>query len=335
MRRNILVTGGAGFIGCNLVKHLINKYPDYYIVVYDALTYAGDEENLRDVAGKFIFVKGDICNTLDVRDALELFQIDSIIHLAAESHVDRSINNPNTFVTTNVNGTVSLLNAAKDYWNGNYDDKLFYHVSTDEVYGSIEEGHFSETSNIDPRSPYSASKASSDMFVLSYFNTYNLPVVVSRCSNNYGENQFPEKLLPVLITNILNNKPLPIYGDGKNVRDWLYVGDHANAIDTIFHFGNHGEVYNIGGNCELENLDFVHLLCNIMDDKLTDREIKSSSLITYVKDRAGHDRRYAISSEKLQTKLGWRPKTDIYTGLYKTVDWYLANQDWLKGKIGK
>lgn len=332
--RNILITGGAGFIGTNLVKHMVWKYPEYKIVVLDAFTYAGDPENLREVIDNIEIVHGNICDTYLVKHILSKFKIDSIMHLAAESHVDRSISDPYTFADTNVMGTITLLNEARLYWQseaGRGRTHLFHHISTDEVYGSIDEGFFTEENPIDPRSPYSASKASSDLFVLASHNTYKLPVVITRCSNNYGEYQYPEKLLPLLINNVFENKSIPVYGDGKNVRDWLYVGDHCSALDLVFHKGKVGEVYNVGGNCEMHNIDIIHKVCDLLDKK-TNRKTKASELITYVTDRAGHDRRYAIDSTKLK-QLGWRSIIDIDSGLELTVDWYIKNQLWLKNKL--
>jgi dTDP-glucose 4,6-dehydratase len=332
MRKNILITGGAGFIGSQVVRLFVNKYPEYAIINYDKLTYAGNLENLRDVENKpnYHFVKGDI---LDVELALETikkFNIDGIIHLAAESHVDRSIHNPDEFAVTNIIGTIRLLTAAQTAWTNNLSGKMFYHISTDEVYGSISTGYFTETTSLDPRSPYSASKASSDHFVLAFHNTYGLPAMISRCSNNYGPYHFPEKLIPLMINNIVNNKPLPVYGKGENVRDWLYVEDHARAIDAIFHQGKSGEIYNIGGNNEWTNIDVVKLLCRMVDKKLHREEGTSSKLITFVKDRPGHDLRYAINPSKTISETGWRPETSFEDGIEKTVDWYLNNENWLK-----
>lgn len=332
MKRTILVTGGAGFIGSNLIQLLVDKYNDYTIINYDSLTYAGNLENLKSVEAKsnYIFVKGDITNRDEVEAVFAQYPIDSIIHLAAESHVDRSITDPLAFINTNIVGTATLLNAARKCWNGNFTNKLFYHISTDEVYGSLgADGLFLESTPYDPRSPYSASKASSDHLVRAYFHTYKLPVVISNCSNNYGPNQFPEKLIPLAISNIKNNKPIPIYGKGENVRDWLFVKDHAEAIDTIFHKGQVGETYNIGGSNEWKNIDLIRLLCQIMDNKLGREKGTSEKLITFVSDRAGHDLRYAIDSSKLQNNLGWAPKVNFSQGLEHTVDWYLANEEWL------
>lgn len=330
--KKILVTGGAGFIGSHLVRLFVNNHPEYKIVNLDKLTYAGNLENLKDIEGKanYEFVKGDIVDGDFMQQLFTKYQFDGVIHLAAESHVDRSISNPTEFIYTNIVGTVNLLNAAKHIWKDDFSGKLFYHISTDEVYGSLgNEGFFTENTPYDPHSPYSASKASSDHLVRAYHDTFGLPIVISNCSNNYGPNQFPEKLLPLFIHNIRNNKPLPVYGKGENVRDWLYVKDHATAIDLIFHKGKKGETYNIGGNNEWKNIDLIRLLCKIMDDKLNRKEGTSEQLITYVKDRAGHDLRYAIDSSKLQNELGWGPSLVFEEGLDKTVNWYLANQEWL------
>lgn len=330
--KKILITGGAGFIGSHVIRLFVNKYPEYTIVNLDALTYAGNLENLRDIenAPNYSFVKGDITDETFINQLFAERSFDAVIHLAAESHVDRSILDPLSFVKTNVIGTAVLLNAAKQSWK-NMDSKLFYHVSTDEVYGSLgETGFFTEETPYDPRSPYSASKASSDHLVSAYFHTYGLPMVISNCSNNYGSHQFPEKLLPLMINNIVHSKPLPIYGKGENVRDWLWVNDHARAIDVIFHQGKLGETYNIGGFNEWKNIDIVHLLCSIMDKKLGRADGESAKLITYVKDRAGHDMRYAIDATKLNKELGWEPSLQFEEGMDKTIDWYLANSEWIQ-----
>lgn len=329
--KKILITGGAGFIGCHVVRLFVNKYPDYKIYNLDALTYAGNLENLKDVedASNYQFIKGDITDEKFIYELFDQHQFDAVIHLAAESHVDRSILDPLSFVKTNVLGTAVLLNAAKRSWKS-FEGKLFYHVSTDEVYGSLgDTGFFTEETPYDPRSPYSASKASSDHFVSAYHHTYQLPVVISNCSNNYGSYHFPEKLLPLMINNIIHSKPLPVYGKGDNVRDWLWVEDHARAIDVIFHKGRVGETYNIGGFNEWKNLDIVHLLCEIMDEKLGREKGESAKLITFVKDRAGHDKRYAIDATKLNKELGWEPSLQFKEGLDKTIDWYLSNSEWI------
>lgn len=329
----ILITGGAGFIGSHVVRLFVNSYPNYKIVNLDKLTYAGNLENLTDIENKpnYVFEKGDIVDAAYINQLFQKYQFDGVIHLAAESHVDRSITNPMEFVMTNVIGTVNLLNAAKELWKNNYEGKRFYHVSTDEVYGELHnpEDFFTETTPYDPRSPYSASKASSDHFVRAYGNTYKLPVVITNCSNNYGPNHFPEKLLPLMINNILNNKPLPVYGKGENVRDWLFVVDHARAIDTVYHKGVIGETYNIGGFNEWKNIDIVLLVCRTMDKKLGRPEGTSEKLITYVTDRAGHDLRYAIDATKIMNELGWKPSLQFEEGLEKTVDWFLNNKQWL------
>ena len=327
-----MITGGAGFIGSHVVRLFVNKYPDYEVVNLDALTYAGNLENLRDVqdAPNYIFEKADITDEAAIDALFAKYNFSGVVHLAAESHVDRSIIDPLAFVKTNVLGTAVLLNAARKAWKDNMDGKRFYHVSTDEVYGSLgEEGFFYETTPYDPRSPYSASKASSDHFVMAYHHTYGMPVVMSNCSNNYGSHHFPEKLIPLMINNIKTNRPLPVYGKGENVRDWLFVEDHARAIDTIYHDGVVGERYNVGGFNEWKNIDLVHLLCNIMDKKLGREAGESAKLITYVKDRAGHDLRYAIDATKLNKELGWTPSLQFEEGLEKTVDWYLSNEEWI------
>jgi dTDP-glucose 4,6-dehydratase len=331
--KNILITGGAGFIGSHVVRRFVTNHPEYHIYNLDALTYAGNLENLRDVenAPNYTFVKGDIVNAEFIDQLINDTDFHGIVHLAAESHVDRSISDPMSFVMTNVVGTVNLLNAARKTWKGDFEGRRFYHVSTDEVYGELHDPgtFFLETTKYDPRSPYSASKASSDHFVRAYQNTYNLPVVISNCSNNYGPNHFPEKLIPLMIHNILNSKPLPVYGKGENVRDWLFVEDHAIAIDVIFHDGKNGETYNIGGHNEWTNIDLVLTLCRLMDQKLARETGETEKLITYVTDRAGHDLRYAIDASKLSEELGWKPSLQFEEGLERTVDWYLTNKTWL------
>ena len=331
-KETLLITGGAGFIGSHVIRLFVNKYPNYKIVNLDALTYAGNLENLKDIekASNYIFEKGDIVDEKLIHDLFQKYQFSGVIHLAAESHVDRSISDPNQFIKTNIFGTANLLNAARKLWGPDFADKRFYHISTDEVYGSLgNEGLFTEETAYDPRSPYSASKASSDHLVRAYNHTYKLPIVISNCSNNYGPNQFPEKLIPLAIHNIKNNKPIPVYGKGENIRDWLYVLDHAKAIDLIYHQGVVGGTYNIGGNNEWTNIDLIKALCDIMDHKLNRSKGESAKLITFVKDRAGHDLRYAIDSSKIQKELKWKPSLQFREGLEKTVDWYLSNQEWL------
>ena len=330
--KKILITGGAGFIGSHVVRLFVNKYPDYQIYNLDKLTYAGNLENLKDIESRsnYTFIRGDIVDGEFIQALFKRHQFDGVIHLAAESHVDRSISNPMEFIYTNIVGTVNLLNAAREIWNEIYSNKRFYHISTDEVYGSLgDSGFFTESTPYDPHSPYSASKASSDHLVRAYHDTFGMPTVISNCSNNYRPFQFPEKLLPLFIHNIRNNRPLTVYGKGLNIRDWLYVEDHARAIDLIYHDGKLGNTYNIGGNNEWKNIDLITKLCEIMDNKLGRQKGESAKLITYVKDRAGHDLRYAIDSSKLQRALGWEPSLVFEEGLEKTVDWYLANQEWL------
>lgn len=333
MKKTILLTGGAGFIGSHVVRRLVNSYPEYHIVNLDKLTYAGNLENLADIKNKdnYTFIRGDITDAAFIDKLFSQYTFDTVIHLAAESHVDRSISGPMEFITTNIIGTVNLLSAATAFWKGNIDGKLFYHISTDEVYGSLgEKGSFNEKTPYDPRSPYSASKASSDHLVRAWHHTYGLPVIISNCSNNYGPNQFPEKLIPLAINNIKNKKPVPVYGKGENIRDWLYVEDHAAAIDLLLHRGRSGETYNIGGNNEWKNIELIRLLCRIMDDKLERSPGNSEELVTFVKDRAGHDLRYAIDNTKIRTELGWQPSVTFKEGLERTVCWYLDNEKWLQ-----
>jgi dTDP-glucose 4,6-dehydratase len=330
--KKILITGGAGFIGSHVVRRFVNNYADVQIFNLDALTYAGNLQNIKDIEDKpnYTFIKGDITDTEFIESIFEKYQFDGVLHLAAESHVDRSIKDPLAFVKTNVIGTMNLLNAAKKIWEGNYEGKRFYHISTDEVYGTLgAEGLFTETTAYDPNSPYSASKAASDHFVRAYGETYGLPYVLTNCSNNYGPFHFPEKLIPLFINNIINNKPLPVYGDGKYTRDWLFVEDHAVAIDLVFHKGKNHDTYNIGGFNEWQNINLVKLLCKIMDKKLGRAEGTSEGLITYVKDRPGHDLRYAIDAAKINKELGWKPSVTFEEGLERTIDWFLNNQEWL------
>ncbi len=336
MEKIILVTGGAGFIGSHLVRRFVNRYPDYSIVNLDKLTYAGNLLNLKDIEQKknYSFIKGDITDSAFIDELFGRYCFDAVIHLAAESHVDRSIDGPMPFINTNITGTVNLLNAARSRWTGIQEDKLFLHISTDEVYGSLgDRGLFTEETAYDPRSPYSASKASSDHMVMAWHHTYKLPVIISNCSNNYGPNQFPEKLIPLVINNIRANRNIPVYGKGENIRDWIYVEDHAAAIDVIFHKGKTGETYNVGGNNEWRNIDLVKLICTITDKKLGRKPGSSEKLITFVKDRAGHDLRYAIDNSKITGKLGWKPSVSFEKGLEKTVNWYLENDRWMQGVL--
>ncbi|MCO5269146.1 MAG: dTDP-glucose 4,6-dehydratase [Brumimicrobium sp.] len=334
-KRNILLTGGAGFIGSHVVRRFVKNYPDYHIVNFDKLTYAGNLENLRDIesSGNYSFVKGDICNAEDLKTTFNKYHITDVIHLAAESHVDRSISGPMDFVVTNVVGTVNLMNVCREFWK-DLDNHIFYHISTDEVYGSLgERGLFTETTAYDPRSPYSSSKASSDHFVRAYHHTYGLNIRISNCSNNYGSHQFPEKLIPLMINNAVKGKDLPIYGDGLNIRDWLWVEDHASAIDVIFHKGKVGETYNIGGLNEWKNIDLVHQLTQIIDKKLGRTPGTTAQQIIFIKDRAGHDRRYAIDASKLERELGWKPSITFEIGLEKTVEWYLNHTEWIENIV--
>tara|TARA_B110000238_G_scaffold198084_1_gene241955 strand:+ start:67 stop:1116 length:1050 start_codon:yes stop_codon:yes gene_type:complete len=336
LKKNILITGGAGFIGSHVIRLFVNKYPDYMIYNLDSLTYAGNLENLTSVENKenYTFIKGNIIDQVFIERLFQEKQFDSIVHLAAESHVDRSVVDPLAFAKTNILGTMNLLNSFKNLWTKDWTDKCFYHISTDEVYGSLgKSGLFTEKTSYDPNSPYSASKASSDHFVRAYGETYNMPYIISNCSNNYGANQFPEKLIPLFINNIINNKALPVYGDGKYTRDWLYVLDHAIAIDTILHNGKNKETYNIGGFNEWQNIDLIKLLCSLMDQKLNKPEGSSEKLITYVKDRPGHDLRYAIDANKLNKELGWKPTVTFEQGLSKTIDWYLDNEQWMQNIV--
>ena len=333
MTKSIIISGGAGFIGSHVVRLFVRRFPDYQIINLDKLTYAGNLENLKDIEGRknYHFEKCDILDTESLFNVFKKFNVDSVIHLAAESHVDRSLHNPAEFAQTNVIGTINLLNTAQAAWDGDYREKMFYHISTDEVYGSAENGsYFTEVTPIDPRSPYSASKASSDHFVKAFHNSFGMPTLVSRCSNNYGPFQFPEKLIPLMINNIILKKPLPVYGDGLYTRDWLYVKDHAVAIDLVYHKGKNEETYNIGGFNEWKNIDLVKLLCRLMDEKLGRNIGESEQLITYIKDRPGHDRRYAIDATKINKELGWKPSVTFEEGLSKTIDWYLQNTEWLE-----